>query len=51
MRATITPFIGFDMVKVYKKPYDGSYLQPKHVAANKLIKNYVVSERFALVIW
>ena len=25
-------------MKVYRRPDDGTYLQPKHVAANKLIK-------------
>jgi len=34
------------MVIVHKSPDDGSYLEPKHVAGNKLIKNGVLSEWF-----
>ena len=32
----------FDMAIVYKRPDDGSYLDPKHVAGNKLIKKIVL---------
>jgi len=40
MRASVRPFIDFDMVSVHKRPDDGSYLESKHVAVNKLIKKW-----------
>ena len=35
----------FSCINVYKRP-DGSQLEPKHVASNKVIKTSAVSDRF-----
>jgi len=42
------------MVNVYKRPDDGSYLEPKHVALNKLILKMVLclsDLTYTLVMW
>ena len=40
----------FSYAEVYKRPEDGSQLEPKHVAVNKLITRSAVCDRFIIYI-
>ena len=40
----------FSCINVYRRPEDGSRLEPKHVAANKLIKTGTVCDQY-LYVW
>jgi hypothetical protein len=41
----------FSRINFYKRPDDGSQLQPKHVAVNKLKKFDDVRDRFNACTW